>query len=68
MSLLNGDIGGVFNADTDIGTEKYWDDNINRYVKEKKPLQYIIQEMIHHYAKEDYGNIIVKLYPGYDIL
>ena len=68
MCLLNGDVGGVFNAETDIGTEQYWDDNIKRYVKEKKSLQYVIQEMIHHYAKEDYGNIIVKLYPGYDIL
>lgn len=68
MCLLNGDIGGVFNAETDIGTENIWDDNVGRYVKEKRSLSYVIREMIHHYAKENFGNIIIKLNPGYDIL
>ena len=68
MCLLNGDMGGVFNAETDIGTEQYWDEDLKKYVIEKKTLQYVIKEMIHHYAKESLGNIVVRLNPGYDIL
>ena len=68
MCLLNGDIGGVFNAETDIGCEEYWDHDAQKMVKEIRPLNYIIREMIHHYAKEDFGNIIIKLEAGKEIL
>lgn len=68
MCLLNGDIGGVFNAETDIGQENVWDEELGRYITVKKTLEYVIREMIHHYAKENFGNIIIKLNPGYDLL
>jgi hypothetical protein len=68
MCLLNGDVGGVFNAETDIGQERIWDEESGKYILEKRPLAYVIREMVHHYAKENFGNIIIKLDSGKDIL
>ena len=59
MCLLNGDINGTFNAETDLGIEYLV--NANQEITERKiPITEIIQEMIRHYAKEPFANIIIK--------
>ena len=59
MCLLNGDIGGVFNAETQLDIERIQDAKGN-YVDEKRPISYIIRELIHHYAQENFYNIIIN--------
>ena len=59
MCLLNGDVGGEFNAETQLDAE-YVEQEDGTWVNEKKPIAYIIREMIHHYAQESFHNIIVK--------
>ena len=59
MCLLNGDVGGNFNAETQLDSE-YHQQEDGTWVNEKKPIAYIIREMIHHYAQESYHNIIIK--------
>lgn len=59
MCLLNGDIGGVFNAETDLGEEEIQQEDGN-YAKVKRSIPYIIREMIHFYAQEPFNNIIIK--------
>lgn len=69
MCLLNGDISGQFNAETDLGTEEVWNFETKSFDKIKRPINYIIREMVHHYAQEDYSNIIIKdIVSGYDML
>ena len=69
MCLLNGDIGGEFNAETDLGQEEVWDNELEKFVKYKRPIDYIIREMVHHYAQEDFNNIIIKdIRTGIEIL
>lgn len=65
MCLLNGDIGGQFNAETDLGSEDRVDgDKTTNY---KIPIKTIIREMIHHYAKEPWGNIIINNIDDYGL-
>jgi len=49
MCLLNGDIGGVFNTETQLDIERIFNAD-GSFTDEKKPLSYIIKEMVHHYA------------------
>ena len=59
MCLLNGDIGGVFNAETQLDTERVEQED-GTWIDEKRSIAYIIREMIHHYAHEGFHNIIIK--------
>ena len=59
MCLLNGDVGGTFNAETYIDTERIQQED-GTWVDEKRPVAYIIREMVHHYAQESFHNIIIK--------
>lgn len=59
MCLLNGDIGGVFNAETDLGQEQIEQED-GSYKKVYRSIPYIIREMIHHYAQEPFQNIIIR--------
>lgn len=59
MCLLNGDVGGNFNAETQLDIERIQLED-GTWVDEKKPIAYIIREMIHHYAQESFHNIIIR--------
>lgn len=59
MCLLNGDVSGNFNAETQLDSERHFLDD-GGYEDEKKPLSYIIREMVHHYAQESFHNIVIK--------
>ena len=59
MCLLNGDIGGIFNAETDLGKEEIEQED-GSYKKVYRSIPYIIREMIHYYAQEPFNNIIIK--------
>ena len=59
MCLLNGDISGNFNAETDLGKEEIEQED-GSYKKEYRSISYIIREMVHYYAQEPFENIIIK--------
>ena len=59
MCLLNGDIGGVFNAETDLGKEEIEQED-GSYKKTFRSIPYIIREMVHYYAQEPFNNIVIK--------
>ena len=59
MCLLNGDVSGAFNAETVLDSERIQKED-GTWVDEKRPIFYIIREMIHHYAQEGFQNIIIK--------
>ena len=59
MCLLNGDIGGNFNAETDLGQEEIQQED-GSYKRVYRSIPYIIREMVHHYAQEPFNNIIIK--------
>ena len=59
MCLLNGDIGGNFNAETDLGQEDIQQED-GSYRRVQRSIPYIIREMVHHYAQEPFNNIIIK--------
>lgn len=59
MCFLNGDIGGIFNAETQLDTERIEQED-GTWIDEKRSIAYIIREMIHHYAHESFHNIIIK--------
>lgn len=59
MCLLNGDIGGNFNAETQLDIERIQQED-GSFLDEKRPISYIIREMVHHYAQESFHNIIIK--------
>lgn len=59
MCLLNGDVGGVFNAETQLDTERVEQED-GTWVDEKRSIAYIIRELIHHYAQESFHNIVIK--------
>ena len=59
MCLLNGDIGGVFNAETQLDTERVEQED-GTWIDEKRSIAYIIRELIHHYAQESFHNIVIK--------
>jgi len=49
MCLLNGDIGGHFNAETNLSVENHVQDN-GEIIEYKPPIKYIIREMMHHWG------------------
>ena len=53
MCLLNGDVSGAFNAETVLDSERIQKED-GTWVDEKRPIFYIIREMIHHYAQEGF--------------
>jgi hypothetical protein len=60
MCLLNGDIAGTINSLTvDFGKYDQMDENGN-ILKRDYLVREIIKEAIHQYAREPYGNIIIK--------
>ena len=59
MCLLNGDVSGTFNAETDLGIEYNKLEN-GDIIEREVPIREIILEMIRHYAKEPFSNIIIK--------
>lgn len=59
MCLLNGDIGGNFPNPIDFAVERVYTDD-GEYQDIKKPISYIIREMIHHYGNEPFHNIIIR--------
>lgn len=66
MCLLNGDISGHFNAETNLKVENIVDNdgNITEVVR---PIKYIIREMIHHYAQEPWANIVINNLEDYGL-
>lgn len=65
MCLLNGDISGNFNAETDLGTEDYISNG--EKINQSVPIKTIILEMIHHYAQEPWANIIINNLEDYGL-
>ena len=59
MCLLNGDISGTFNAETQLDAERTQQED-GGFIDIKKPISYIIREMIHHYGQENFHNIVIK--------
>lgn len=59
MCLLNGDLGGTFNAETDLGIQ-YNKNDLDEITEQKIPIAKIITEMIHQYAHELFSNIVIK--------
>ena len=59
MCLLNGDVGGKFNAETQIDSERVEQED-GTWEDEKKPIAYILRELVHTYAQEPFHNIIIK--------
>ena len=59
MCLLNGEIGGSLESSVDFGTIEEEDANGN-WVKRNIPIQEIIKNAVHTYAKEPYHNIIIN--------
>ena len=59
MCLLNGDVSGTFNAETVLDSERVEQED-GTWKDEKRPIYYIVREMIHHYAQESFHNIIIK--------
>ncbi len=66
MCLLNGDISGHFNAETNLKVENIVDSdgNITEIIR---PIKYIIREMIHHYAQEPWANIVINNLEDYGL-
>lgn len=68
MCLLNGDVGGNFNAETDCGTVD-WQDKDGNWTNQKLPIPQIIFNLVREYAQEPDDNIIVKdIEKGLEIL
>ena len=64
MSLLNGEIGGSLESSVDFGTiEEETEDGV--WQIRKIPLQEIIKNAVHTYAREPYHNIIINDLDGY---
>ena len=69
MCLLNGDVGGNFNAETDCGTVDWQDEKGEWHLKQKLPIPQIIFNLVREYAQEPDDNIIVKdIEKGLEIL
>lgn len=60
MCFLNGDLGGNLTASVDFGVEEYYDKATNTTTYTKVPIETIIREGVHTYAKEPYHNIIIN--------
>ena len=66
MCLLNGDISGHFNAETNLKIENEADENGN-ITEIERPIKYIIREMIHRYAQEPWANIVINNIEDYGL-
>ncbi len=60
MCLLNGQVNGSFFASITFDNEEYYDVANGTTTITKLPIKYIIQEAVHEYAGEPFGNIIVN--------
>lgn len=60
MCFLNGDLGGNLTASVDFGVEEYYDKEENTTTYTNVPIETIIREGVHTYAKEPYYNIIIN--------
>jgi hypothetical protein len=58
MCLLNGELGGIINAETDFGTYDYIDAN-GVTTNYKLTIQEIVTDLIYSYAQEPLSNIII---------
>ena len=69
MCLLNGEINGSLPSSVDFGVQeihhKASDGTIETIEYYHVPIKTIIKEMVHTYAKEPYGNIIILDIPDY---
>ena len=69
MCLLNGEINGSLPASIDFGVEeiqhKASDGTIETIEYKHVPIKTIIKEMVHTYAREPYGNILILDIPDY---
>lgn len=59
MCLLNGDVGGNFNAETDCGTVD-WQNKDGNWINQKLTIPQIIYNLVREYAQEPEDNIIIK--------
>lgn len=66
MCLLNGEIGGSLEAQTDFGAIEEEDEN-GIWTIRKLPLKDIITNIVHIYAKEPLHNIIINDLPEYGL-
>ena len=60
MCLLNGDVGGNFNAETDCGTIDWQDEDGVWHLKDPLPIPQVIYSLVREYAQEPDNNIIIK--------
>lgn len=60
MCLLNGQVNGSFFASITFDNEEYYDTATKTTTITKLPIKYIIQEAVHEYAGEPFGNIMVN--------
>ena len=69
MCLLNGDVSGNFNAETDCGTVDWQDKDGTWHLKQKLSIPQIIYNLVREYAQEPEDNIIIKdIEKGLEIL
>ena len=69
MCLLNGDVSGNFNAETDCGTIDWQDSDGEWHLKQKIPIPQIIYSLVKEYAQEPDSNIVIKdIEKGLEIL
>ena len=69
MCLLNGDVGGNFNAETDCGTIDWQDEDGVWHLKDPLPIPQVIYSLVREYAQEPDNNIIIKdIEKGLEIL
>lgn len=59
MCLLNGDVGGVFTAETDCGKIDYQRED-GKWVREDLPIKTSILNLVHHYAGDKFEDILIK--------
>lgn len=60
MCFLNGNMGGNLPASIDFGTEEYYDAETQETTYTQIPIERIIREGVHTYAKEPYHNIVIN--------
>ena len=61
MCLLNGDVSGALRASIDFGKEEIYDSKTGQTTYELMPVDYIVREAVHEYAREPWENIIVEI-------
>lgn len=59
MCLLNGENGGVFPSQVDLGQEEEYDNKGNRVLKKRK-IENIIRDIISYYGCESLKNIVIQ--------